>query len=108
MQALPNEVLVYDLERHRAHCLNQTAALIWKHCDRQTSMVEMIRILGKEIEEASSRSGRVAGVGSTGKGMPAIGTGQWARRWCADVAAGGDAPDGMGVRGEVVDFPDFR
>ena len=30
---LPDEVLVYDLDRHKAHCLNQTAALVWQHCD---------------------------------------------------------------------------
>ena len=28
---LPDELLVYDLERHRAHCLNPTAALVFKH-----------------------------------------------------------------------------
>jgi hypothetical protein len=27
------ETLVYDLERHAMHCLNRTAALVWKHCD---------------------------------------------------------------------------
>jgi hypothetical protein len=48
VQALPTEVLVYELERHQAHCLNHTAALIWKHCDGQTSVTEMIRILEEE------------------------------------------------------------
>ena len=28
---LPDELLVYDLERHRAYCLNPTAALVFKH-----------------------------------------------------------------------------
>ncbi len=28
-----DEVLVYDLKSHKAHCLNQTAALVWKYCD---------------------------------------------------------------------------
>jgi Coenzyme PQQ synthesis protein D (PqqD)/UPF0506 len=50
VQALPGEVLVYDLERHKAHCLNYTAALIWKHCDGQTSVTEMIRILEQELK----------------------------------------------------------
>jgi Coenzyme PQQ synthesis protein D (PqqD)/UPF0506 len=50
VQALPDEVLVYDLERHRAHCLNHTAALIWKRCDGQTSVTEMIRILEQEMQ----------------------------------------------------------
>lgn len=28
-----NEVLVYDTESDRAHCLNETAAQVWKLCD---------------------------------------------------------------------------
>ena len=50
VQALPDEVLVYDLERHKAHCLNHTAALIWKHCDGQTSIAEMLHILEQEMQ----------------------------------------------------------
>ncbi len=38
---LPDEVLVYDLDRHRAYCLNQTAAAIWNLCDGNTSVAEM-------------------------------------------------------------------
>ncbi|HSF29055.1 MAG TPA: PqqD family protein [Candidatus Tectomicrobia bacterium] len=50
VQALPDEVLVYDLERHKAHCLNRTAALIWKQCNGQTSVTEMICILEQELK----------------------------------------------------------
>jgi hypothetical protein len=42
VQTLADEVLVYDLERHKAHCLNHAAALIWKHCDGRTSVAEML------------------------------------------------------------------
>jgi hypothetical protein len=49
VQAVPDEVLVYDLERHQAHCLNRTAALIWKHCDGKTTVAEMVRLLEQEI-----------------------------------------------------------
>jgi len=45
VQELSEEVLVYDLDRHRAHCLNRTAALIWRHCDGSTSVAEMARRL---------------------------------------------------------------
>jgi hypothetical protein len=41
IQKLADEVLVYDLERHRAHCLNLTAAAIWELCDGRTSVSEM-------------------------------------------------------------------
>ena len=50
VQALPDEVLVYDLERHKAHCLNHTAALIWKRCDGQTTMTEMAHLLSHEMK----------------------------------------------------------
>jgi hypothetical protein len=47
---LPDEVLIYDLDRHKAHCLNQTAALVWKHCDGRTTSPEIARRLEKELQ----------------------------------------------------------
>lgn len=35
------ELLVYDLERDRAHCLNEIAAAIWKRCDGSTTTTEI-------------------------------------------------------------------
>lgn len=49
VQELSHEVLVYDQERHKAHCLNSTAALVWKHCDGRTSVREMARLLEKSL-----------------------------------------------------------
>ena len=46
---LPDEVLVYDSERHEAHCLNPTAALLWKHCDGQRSVAEIAGLLEKSL-----------------------------------------------------------
>lgn len=48
IQELPGEVLIYDLERDKAHCLNQTAAIIWKNCDGKTSVSQLAQILAKE------------------------------------------------------------
>ena len=44
-----DEVLVYDLRRHRAHCLNRPAALVWRQCDGQTSLAEIARAVGGEL-----------------------------------------------------------
>jgi Cys-rich repeat protein len=33
IREMPDETLVYDLERHKLHCLNRTSALVWRHCD---------------------------------------------------------------------------
>src|SRR2546421_471245 len=47
IRELPDELLVYDEERDRAHCLNQTAAFIWRHCDGRTSVSELARKLAR-------------------------------------------------------------
>ena len=49
IQELPDEVLVYDLNSDRAHCLNQTAAFVWQHCDGRTTTGEIARSLGKKV-----------------------------------------------------------
>src|SRR5712691_3388551 len=49
IQELPDEVLVYDLDRHRSHCLNRTAAMVWRHCDGRTSVEQMARLLQQEL-----------------------------------------------------------
>lgn len=33
VKAVGDEVLIYDLERHRAHSLNRVAAAVWRACD---------------------------------------------------------------------------
>lgn len=48
IQELADEVLVYDLQRHKAHCLNHTAAWVWKHCDGRATVAEMARLLQAE------------------------------------------------------------
>lgn len=50
VQELADELLVYDLVRHKAHCLNETAALVWKRCDGKTSVKQMTRILETATE----------------------------------------------------------
>jgi hypothetical protein len=48
---MPDEVLVYDLNSNKAHCLNQTAAKVWKACDGRTSVAEIAAHFGKETNE---------------------------------------------------------
>jgi len=42
-----DELLVYDLDRDKAHCLNSTAALVWRQCDGRTSVPEIGRALSE-------------------------------------------------------------
>jgi hypothetical protein len=46
---LPDEMLVYDRDRDKAHCLNQTAALVWKYCDGKTTVSNMAEQLGRDL-----------------------------------------------------------
>jgi Coenzyme PQQ synthesis protein D (PqqD) len=50
VENLADEVLVYDGKRHKAHCLNQTAAIVWKHCDGQTAVPEIARRVQHELK----------------------------------------------------------
>jgi hypothetical protein len=42
------EVLVYDLERDQAHCLNSLAGRIWRHCDGRTTVSEIAASLSHQ------------------------------------------------------------
>ena len=43
------ELLLYDLERNQAHCLNHTAARIWKYCDGETTLAAACASLSREL-----------------------------------------------------------
>ena len=49
IEGLEDETLVYDLRTHKAHCLNQTAALVWNRCDGTSTVAEMRRALESEL-----------------------------------------------------------
>ena len=49
VRELEEEVLVYDLERHRAVCLNRAAACVWRRCDGRTDTARLARALGAEV-----------------------------------------------------------
>ena len=44
-----DELLVYDTERHEAHCLNEAAALVFQHCDGRTSVDEIAALLQQDL-----------------------------------------------------------
>jgi len=53
VQEMPDEVLVYDMDSNKAHCLNQSAAMIWKSCNGSNSIADIVR------QFESSGSGKV-------------------------------------------------
>src|SRR5688572_13336501 len=50
VQEIGEEVVVYDRERHVIHSLNQTAVLVWRHCDGQTSISDLAALLHRETQ----------------------------------------------------------
>ena len=52
IQEMPEEVLVYDLDTNKAHCLNQTAAFVWKSCNGRNSVAEITKLVGDDSGSA--------------------------------------------------------
>lgn len=56
IQELPDEVLIYDLDRDEAHCLNAAAAFVWKQCDGRSTVAEALarfeEEFGVDVDEA--------------------------------------------------------
>lgn len=48
IQEMPAEVLVYDLDTNKAHCLNETAAFVWKSCDGKNSVADITKLVGHD------------------------------------------------------------
>jgi hypothetical protein len=48
VKELPDEVLVYDLDRDKVHCLNHSAAEVWERCDGRTTAAEIARAVEKK------------------------------------------------------------
>jgi hypothetical protein len=49
VEELAGETLVYDNTRKKAHCLNPTAALVWRSCDGHTSVGEIAERLRTDL-----------------------------------------------------------
>jgi hypothetical protein len=54
VQTLPDETLVYDRDRCKAHCLNRTASLIWTRCDGTQTTAEIAEQLSRELKKQVS------------------------------------------------------
>ena len=50
IRSLADETLVYDRERHQAHCLNPAAASVFRLCDGEHSAGEIALLLGATLD----------------------------------------------------------
>ena len=46
-----NELVVYDTETHQAHCLDKTAAMIWRACDGTTTVIRLVGNVQKRVPQ---------------------------------------------------------
>ena len=55
VQEMPEEVLIYDLDTNKAHCLNNTAAFVWKSCNGNNSVADIAKMFesdtGNSVQE---------------------------------------------------------
>ncbi|MEZ5346594.1 MAG: hypothetical protein R2681_13670 [Pyrinomonadaceae bacterium] len=51
VQETGSELLIYDLKSHKAYCLNETSALVYRSCDGKTSYNDLKRTNPKLSEE---------------------------------------------------------
>lgn len=54
VQDMPDEVLVYDLNSNKAHCLNKSAAFVWKSCDGTKNVPDIVNLFASEAGEKVS------------------------------------------------------
>jgi len=50
IQEVDSEILIYDQNTNKAHCLNQTAAKVWKYCDGETTLADACDALSRDLE----------------------------------------------------------
>jgi hypothetical protein len=56
VQELPDELVVYDVERNEVHCLNGSAARVWALCDGQHTVAEIVQLLGSDLEPQAAET----------------------------------------------------
>lgn len=51
VEDIDGEIVIYDLERNRAHSLNAGAAAVWRRCDGRTSIDEISRGVSEALSQ---------------------------------------------------------
>lgn len=49
-QSIDEELLIYDLDNHKASCLNQTSAMVWQTCNGYRDIAEIGRVISKKLK----------------------------------------------------------
>jgi len=55
-EELDDELIVYDQNTHRGHCLNRTAALVWRHADGERTIADLAALLRDELDPVADEN----------------------------------------------------
>ena len=55
-EPLDDELIVYDQGRDRGHCLNRTAAMVWRLADGERSIADIAAILRSDLDAAADEN----------------------------------------------------
>jgi hypothetical protein len=50
VREVSDELLIYDLDNDKAHCLNKSAALVWKNCNGTVTIPDLAQLLASELQ----------------------------------------------------------
>ena len=55
-EQLDDELIVYDPDQGRGHCLNRTAALVWRRANGEHTVAELAAILHQELDPVADEN----------------------------------------------------
>lgn len=54
VQDLNGEVLIYDLKKNKAFCLNETSSLVWQLCNGKRTVSEITRLINGKLKSSAN------------------------------------------------------
>jgi coenzyme PQQ synthesis protein D (PqqD) len=97
VERVDDELLIYDLERDKAHCLNETAALVFEHCDGERDAAELAQLLDTDEETVRAAFVRLSDARLLEQRVPPAANGQWSRRQALRKIGFAGAAAGLGL-----------
>lgn len=54
VQEIDSELMIYDLDKNKAFCLNETSAIVWQLCDGKKSFLQISEELSKRLNSPTN------------------------------------------------------
>ena len=54
LEEVRDELMIYDPQRNKAFCLNQTAAFVWRRSDGTATVAEIARLMEQQLQKPAS------------------------------------------------------